>query len=224
MPAMDQWNLNDKIEYWRNDPKDEDRLRILFSPEEYDILDTVYQFEIFDRMVTERLERNHLKGSAPETFIRMEEEAEISALLKERFMRQMDILLERGTAEAWIEIMIWYSLLEEKKFIVEDYWEFPALRAMIDIFMKELNAFLEKGGTGWISVLSLHNMQELTDSYFKVIFLCRRIEYGVEPVEEIIEYIEKKQFSDIFIRAIIQAAQIFNEEKVIKAIEEWCWK
>ena len=57
-----------------------------------------------------------------------------------------------------------------------------------------------------------------------MIFLCRRIEYGVEPTGEIIEYIEKKQFSDLFIRGIIQAAQIFNEEKVIKEIEERCWK
>ncbi len=224
MSDIDQWNLNDKIQYWKKDPGDKDSMRVLFSSEEYDILDAVYQFEIFDRAVTERLEKAKLTGSISETFIRVEEEAEISVLLKERFMRQMDILLEKGTAEAWIEIMIWYSLLEEEKLIVEDFWEFPALRTMIDIFMKELNVFLEKGGASRISILSLHNMQELTDAYFKVIFLCRRIEYGVEPVDEIIEYIEKKQFSDTFIRAIIQTAQIFNEEKVISIIEEWCWK
>lgn len=224
MPSIDQWNLNDKIQYWKQNPEDKDRLRILFSTEEYDILDTVHQFEIFDRMVTEKLEENNLAGSISETFIRVEEEAEISALLKKRLMRQMDILLARGTAEAWVEIMIWYSLLEEKKMIIEDYWEFPAVREMINIFMKELNAFLEKGGKGRISVLSLGSVQELTDAYFKVIFLCRRIEYGVEPTGEIIEYIEKKQFSDLFIRGIIQAAQIFNEEKVIKEIEERCWK
>lgn len=223
MSDIAQWNLNDKIQYWKSNPEDRGRLRTLFSPEEYDILDTVRQFESFDCMVMEKLERENLIGSISETFIRVEEEAEISALLKSRVMHQMDILLGRGTAEAWIEIMIWYSLLEEKKLIVEDYWEFPALRAMIDIFMKELNAFLENGETHRISILSLHSMQELTDAYFKIIFLCRRIEYGVEPVEEIMEYIERERFSDIFIRGIIQAAQIFNEEKVIKTIEEWCW-
>ena len=67
-------------------------------------------------------------------------------------------------------------------------------------------------------------MQELTDAYFKVIFLCRRLEYGVEPEEEIMEYIQKMKFSDVVIHSIISEAQIFNKEKVLKAIEERCWK
>ena len=84
-------------------------------------------------------------------------------------MEQLNFLLAQGTVEAWMDIIIWYSVLEEKKFIVEDYWEFPALRAIIEIFMKELKAFLEMGGAFQISILSLRSIQELTDAYFKVI-------------------------------------------------------
>ena len=65
-------------------------------------------------------------------------------------------------------------------------------------------------------------MQELTDAYLKTIFLCRRIEYGIEPMDEIIEYAESKKLSMVFIHGIIDKAQIYNKEKVIKAIEDWC--
>lgn len=218
-----QWKLNDKIQYWKNRPDDEEMMEALFSKEERSILNTIRQFEEYDDLITQKLETDHKIGSIAEIFIRVEAETEISALLKEQFMCQIDVLLAKGMAEAWMEIMIWYSLLEEKKFIIEDYWEFPVLRTMIDIFIQELNAFLSEGQANTISILSLHNMQELTENYFRVIFLCRRIEYGVDSADEIMEYIGKKEFSPVFIRGIIQTAQIFNKEKVIRTIEEWCW-
>lgn len=214
-------DLNERLQYWRQKPKDEGVLEHFFMPEERGILRTICQFEAFDDLVTRKIEEDGERNSAIEAFIRAEQEAEISFLLKEQFMCQMDILLSKGTVEAWLEIMIWYSLLEEKKMILEDFWEFPALRAVIDIFMKELDAFVEKRESR-ISVLTFHNMQELTDVYLKIIFLCRRIEYGVEPMDEIIGYMENKKLSMVFIHGIIDTAQIYGKEKVIKAIEEWC--
>ncbi len=196
-------------------------LEHFFLPEEREVLRTICQLETLDCLVTRKIEKDAERNSAVEAFIRAEQEAEISFLLKEQFMHQMDILLSKGTVEAWLEIMIWYSLLEEKKMLVEDFWEFPALRAVIDIFMRELGAFVEER-VDRISVLSLHNMQELTDAYLKTIFLCRRIEYGVEPMDEIIGYMENKKLSMVFIHGIVDTAQIYNKEKVIKAIEEWC--
>lgn len=196
-------------------------LEHFFLPEEREVLRTICQLETLDCLVTRKIEKDAERNSAVEAFIRAEQEAEISFLLKEQFMHQMDILLSKGTVEAWLEIMIWYSLLEEKKMLVEDFWEFPVLRAVIDIFMRELGAFVEER-VDRISVLSLHNMQELTDAYLKTIFLCRRIEYGVEPMDEIIGYMENKKLSMVFIHGIVDMAQIYNKEKVIKAIEEWC--
>lgn len=219
---MDQMNLSDRIQCWKKDPEDEEMLQKVFSSEERNILNIIHRFEILDSSVTREIEERGETGNDTETFIRVEREAEISSLLKEYFMEQMDSLLAKGAAEAWLDIIIWYSLLEEKKIILDDYWEFPALRTMIDIFVKELNVFLKEGNR--ISVLALHNMQELTDAYFETIFLCRRIEYGVEPVDGIIEYIEQKKFSSVFIHGIVDVAQIYNKEKVMKAIEEWCWK
>lgn len=213
-------DLNEKLQYWRQRPKDEGILEHLFLPEEKEILRTICRFEALDHLITQKIEADGEKNSAVEAFIRAEQEKEISFLLKGQFMRQMDILLSKGTVEAWLEIMIWYSLLEEKKILVEDFWEFPAMRAVIDIFMKELDAFIGKR-EGRISVLTFHNMQELTDAYLKTIFLCRRIEYGIEPMDEIIEYAESKKLSMVFIHGIIDKAQIYNKEKVIKAIEDW---
>ncbi len=224
MQDKNQWNLNDKMQYWKEHPDDEGMLGVLFSQTECRILDTFRQFETFDELITQKLKRAHLDGSVAETFIRVEEEAELSFRLKGYFIEQMDFLLAKGTPEAWMDIMIWYSLLEERKFIIQDYWEFPALRKMIDVFMKELNAFLARGKTFHISILSLHSMEELMDAYFRVIFLCRRVEYGIEPMKEIVEYIKKKKFSDVFISGIIEKAQIYNEGKVIKMIEEQCWR
>lgn len=219
---MEQMNLSDRIQYWREEPENEKALQMMFTLEERNILNTIYEFEVLDSFVTQEIEARGERGSVTETFIRVEREAEISSLLKEHFMKQMDLLLSKGTAEAWLEIIIWYSLLEEKKLILDDYWEFPTLRIMIDIFVKELNVFFEEGKQ--ISVLALHNMQELTDAYFHTLFLCRRIEYGVEPVDEIIRYVEQKRFSSAYIHGIVDAAQIYDKEKVIETIEEWCWK
>ena len=224
MPDKNQWELSNKIEYWKERPDEREVLAELFSPTEYRILETIRQFEMLDGLVTKKLKAVGTAGQVEETFIRAEEEAGISALLKKYVMEQLDFLLAQGTVEAWMDIAIWYFLLKEKKYIVEDYWEFPALEAMIEVFMKELKAFLQIGGAFHISILSLRSMQELTDAYFKVIFLCRRLEYGVEPEEEIMEYIQKMKFSDVVIHSIISEAQIFNKEKVLKAIEERCWK
>ena len=153
MPDNMQWDLSDKIEYWKKRPDDKGVLMELFSPTEYHILEIIRQFEILDGLVTQKLTESDKIGKVEETFIRAEEEAEISALLKKYVMEQLDFLLAQGTVEAWMDIIIWYSVLEEKKFIVEDYWEFPALRAMIEIFMKELKAFLEMGELDVLSKL-----------------------------------------------------------------------
>lgn len=106
--------------------------------------------------------------------------------------------------------------------VVEDFWEFYVLHAMIRIFVDEVNSVIAENGQ--ISMLSLHSMQELTDSYFKTLFLLRRIEYEIEPMEEIKEYIDDRKLSRYFIEGIIRETRIFNADKVKKKMEELCWK
>lgn len=221
MGDRNQWNLNDKIQYWKEQPDDKETLTSLFSPMEYDILETIGRFEILDKYVTSELAKECKEESVEGVFIKVEQEAEISLLLKKSFMRQMDFLLAKGSTEAWMEIIIWYSLLEEREFIIHDYWEFSVLNIMIYTFVKELNAFLDRGEVFRISILSLHDMEELIDTCFRVIFLCRRVEYGIEPMKEIVEFIKAKKLSDVFVSGIVEKAQIYNKDKVIKTIEEW---
>ena len=218
MHSVRKMNLNDKICLWKEHPEDEEQLRGLFIAEEWDILNIIHKFEIF-RNVMEEEENIRCRQDNMTVFIQAEKEMEISFELKEKFLSRIGVLLATKTVEAWLEIIIWYSLLAEKKLIIEDFWEFPVLRIMIDIFVKELNAFLEKGNS--ISILSLNCMQKLTDVYFKTVFLCRRIEFGIEPVKEIGEYIKEKNFSFAFIESIVYEAQIFNKEKVMEAVKGW---
>lgn len=211
-------NLNDKIGCWKEHPEEEAMLCSLFLPEEMDILHTIDQFEITREAMQSEEEIRRIQDHT-EVFVRAEREAVISFQLKKQFFTRIDALLATETAEAWLDIIVWYSLLLEKKLIIEDFWEFPVLRIMIDIFVKELNAFLKKGDV--ISILSLHSMQELTDAYFRTVFLCRRIEYGIEPMEEIRGYIQEKGFSFIVVEGIVHEAQIFNKKKVMEAVEGW---
>ena len=46
----------------------------------------------------------------------------------------------------------------------------------------------------------------------------------LNPKKKLWTIIQKMKFSDVFIRGIISAAQIYNKEKVIRVIEERCWK
>jgi len=96
------------------------------------------------------------------------------------------------------------------------------LKLMLDIFVAELKEFYGNGSS--ISVLAFHSMSELSEVYFTTIFLLRRIEYEVEPVDEIIRHIEEYKLSPIYIMYIVQEAKINDKDKVIKTVENWCWK
>lgn len=70
-----------------------------------------------------------------------------------------------------------------------------------------------------ISVMQFHDMEEMLETYYRTIFLCRRIEYGIGPENELINYICKKKLSYIYVMYILEKEQIDNKEKVKKKIE-----
>ncbi|MCI9109394.1 MAG: hypothetical protein HFI00_14615 [Lachnospiraceae bacterium] len=238
---MGGMSLGERIEQWLKSAKDGGAIQVFFTELECDILNTMSKFERIRSKRIEEREKKDLHGgekskagggvyvyagvtyaSVDEAFVDIDSERDINFLLKELVIRQMNILLSQGKIEAWWEIMIWYSMLQEKKMVVEDFWEFYVLHAMIRIFVDEVNSVIAENGQ--ISMLSLHSMQELTDSYFKTLFLLRRIEYEIEPMEEIKEYIDDRKLSRYFIEGIIRETRIFNADKVKKKMEELCWK
>ncbi len=219
MADIDCMKLNDRIHCWMRNIEDEEILQT-FSADERNILNTIYQYRLLDNALTQELEEDGRQKDSSDIFIKLEKESGISMQLKEQFMNEINRLMSKSRVEAWMDIMAWYSLLKESKCVY--FWEFSILKIVIDIFVKEVNSPWEKEGQ--LSVLSLHNMQELTNVYFKVVFLCRRIEFGVEPVDEIIDYINIRNLSHTFIQGIVEAAWIFDKKKVMKTIEERCWK
>lgn len=211
--------LNDRIHCWMRNTEDKEILQS-FSEDERNMLSTICKYKMLDDVITQKTEGDGKQEDIPNILFKLEKESEISLQLKEQFICKVNTLMSKGTIEAWMEIMAWYSLSKETR--CRYFWEFSILRKMIDIFVKEINSSWEEEGQ--LSVLSLHNMEELTDVYFKVVFLCRRIEFGVEPVSEIIDYIKRKKFSHAFIQGVVQEAWIFDKEKVMKTIEGLCWK
>lgn len=219
MSEKDCMKLNDRIHCWMRNTENQEILQT-FSADERNILNTIYRYKVIDDAITRKLEEDGKQKDPSNIFLKLELESEISMQLKEQFICQINMLMSKGMVEAWMDIMAWYSLLKESKCVF--FWEFSILKTMIDVFVKEINSPWEEEGQ--ISVLSLRNMQELTNVYFKVVFLCRRIEFGVEPVNEIIDYINNKKLSYTFIQGIVEAAWIFDKKKVMKIIEERCWK
>lgn len=223
MEKKDNGKLLDRIEYYLEHPADERKASMMFSAEEQNILHTIREFEkLRYEMKWENKKPVSKEDNArfiDEIFRKKEKERDISFRLKKGFTDWIDILLKEGGIEAWIDILIWYRLLKEKNLIVDKFWEFPILGTMLKAFIEELRRFDDCGSA--ISILAVHSLEELTDIYFHLVFLLRRVEYQVEPKDEILDYLVKKRISLTIVDVVLEDARIFDEEKVKRTIIGW---
>lgn len=210
-------SLVDKLGYYIEHIEDRDDWCGMFSVEEINILDIVYDFNKQRAVMGQESEVAGIEAILQ----RVEQEKSVSFQLKEAVLKQINILLSKKSIEAWHEILTWYQWLNANQ-LIHRFWEFHMLKLMLDIFVAELKEFYGNGS--YISVLDLHSMAELSEVYVTTIFLLRRIEYEVEPVDEIIRHIEEYKLSPIYIMYIVQESKINDKEKVIKTVESWCWK
>ena len=70
-------------------------------------------------------------------------------------------------------------------------------------------------------LLTVHSLEELTDVYFHLVFLLRRVEYELEPADEILDYLIEKKISLTVTDVVLDDARIFDEEKVRRTIIGW---
>ncbi len=214
----------DRIEYLFEHPEDEDSLYAMFSLEERNILRTIQEFEQM-RKCTEGQEkiRNDKERDVDKfterVFREREKERDISFQLKEEIIEQINQLLKKGKTEDWLDILAWYQLLKGKNLIINKFWEFPVLSTMLKAFKKELVLYCSEGSP--ISVLALHTLNELTDSYFEIVFMLRRIEYDVEPINELEYYMLKEKLSLSVVKTVLEEARIFDKRKVQRIIDNW---
>lgn len=210
----------DKIEYYIDNPNDEEYFNTMFTAQERDILRGIRDFERNRYMMRmEEMSSSDRSRAAEEVFRSMEQEREISFWLKERIDAHMNFLLGEERIDAWVEVLTWYRLLDGKGIIVNRFWEFPILGTMLKAFMRELDLHYRKGSP--ISILNIHNMEELTETYFKIVFLLRRIEYDVEPADESLCELAERKISPAAVKAVLEDARISHREKVRKVIEDW---
>ena len=204
----DKSSLIDKIEYYMEYPGDESTLKNIFTEEELDILYTMSEFERMEAEVPQKRGRD--ASEEVEIFLTgVDREKEISFRLKQKFMYQMDILLGKGSIEAWIEITAWYHLLKNKKLIIESFWEFPVLENMLKIFKEEA----QNMENSEISILGIRNMKELTEVYFRMVFMIRRMAYGAEVTDEILDYVVGRKLFPVFIKVMAEDSKIEIQDR-----------
>ncbi len=211
----DKSNLIDKIKYYVENPEEESTLKCIFSQEERDILDAARELEQLKMTAPEEKPQN--ESEEVEIFLAgVDREKEANLRLKQRFMRQMDILLGRGEPTAWLEIMTWYQVMKKKGLMVNVYWEFPILKNMIKIFKEEMQNVSNKE----IYVLAIHNMKELTEIYFRMVFMVRRMAYGLNVTDEILDYLTGRQLFPVFLRVLGEDnhIEIPDKENLLKGL------
>jgi hypothetical protein len=220
--------LIDKIEYFMKHPEDEHSFCTMFSKEERDIWKTIREFEQIrstmepDKTRDARAQMGRGINVTERIFQKREQEREISFRLKRQLINQINGLLKQGKAEAWLDILAWYQLLKGKGFIIDKFWEFPVLEIMLEAFQEEWKLHYREGAP--ISLLSLRTMKELTDRYFTVVFTLRRIEYDVEPLDDLLYCLLEREVSLLVIGTILERARIFDKKKVRTAIDSWVGK
>lgn len=211
----DKSNLIDKIKYYVENPEEESTLKCIFSQEERDILDAARELEQLKMTAPEEKPQN--ESEEVEIFLAgVDREKEANLRLKQRFMRQMDILLGRGEPTAWLEIMTWYQVMKKKGLMVNVYWEFPILKNMIKIFKEEMQNVSNKE----IYVLAIHNMKELTEIYFRMVFMVRRMAYGLNVTDEILDYLTGRQLFPVFLKVLGEDnhIEIPDKENLLKGL------
>ncbi len=227
MGSREKRALIDRLEYYMGHPEDEKSLAAMFTEEEMNILHTVKEFErLRGIMEYEYAESRNGGADNPayieEVFERRERERDVSFRLKGHFVCQTDLLLGGGLAENWLQVLTWYRLLKGRDLIVNRFWEFPVLETMLQAFLEELKLFYTEGQA--ISVLAMHSLEEITGTYFDIVFLLRRIEYGVEPMDGIVSYLSGKGLSLTVVEAVLEDARIFDKRKVKNVLEGWFGK
>ncbi len=210
-------DLIDKIGYYMENPTDEVTLKNIFSPEERDILVSMSKFEN-SKLGSPRKEGKDINEKVEFFWEEVDSEREFNFDLKNKVMRQLDILLGKGSVEAWMEIITWYRVLANKGLVVYKFWEFPVLENMINIFQEEVkNARNEE-----IFILAIHNMEELTEVYFRMVFLLRRMAYGEEVTDELVAYLTGKKLFPIFVKVLGEkrGIEIYDWENIMTTLSE----
>ena len=70
-------------------------------------------------------------------------------------------------------------------------------------------------------VIYRDNINHESKTYYKIVFLLRRIEYDVEPKDEILYFMAEKKLSLTVIETILHNSQIYNIKKIERALESW---
>lgn len=206
-------SLIEKIEYTMNYPEDETVLRNMFQPSEWEVLLAMKAYKECLREYTQVTTGE--KESMESQLERLDAEKEAILYLREKMLVQLDVLLEVGTVASWCDILVWYRFVIQEK-LATRFWEFYILKIVLDIFIEECNKGVEASGLGF------HSIKELNEIYYRTVFLLRRIEYELEPIDEIRAYVGEKKLSSIFVLGVLKEAQIYDKNKVRQAIKGWC--
>ena len=152
-------------------------------------------------------------------FAGMESERELSFRLKELLMEYINGLLALQTEDGWREIVLWNKRHECRR-LCNRFWQFYLLQKVTAIFSEEMLQYYENGEIP--SIVQFRSFEELSESYFHLLLLVRRLNYDVSTEEktDIVRYIMEKKISGIFIRHVIEQNQIEDKEKVYKHLEE----
>lgn len=210
-----EMDLIDKLAAWMDGRSTEG----LFSAEERQLLETIEEFEAIRRQ-GQAAERNSAGGrDANAVFRTLEREKEISLRLKSVLFSHMDHLLAKRSIEGWVEVMAWYNFVEGRR-LMEQFWEFYILKILIGIYAEEWKVFSQGGAP--VCMLQFGSTAELTEGYFRVLFLLRRLEYGIEPQDEIADYMRDRGLSLIYIDKVVERSQIREKETVKAAVRGLC--
>lgn len=216
--VMGMRNLMEKIEYCLEHPMEENVLKEMFSDTEWNILSAMRSYKqrqsemnaVFSQEKYASLSKMELDLE------KMDYEKEAILHLKKSVIIQLDILLAAGTIEAWCEMLIWYKFIIQEK-LPQRFFEFYVLKIVLDVFVQECNC----REFNFLSAMQMHSMKEVQNAFFRTVFMLRRIEYDIEPLEEVCDYIRNRGFSDIYLLQVLKEGQINNKDKVRKAIESW---
>lgn len=152
-------------------------------------------------------------------FVEMESERLLSFRLKDLLMEYINSLLALQTEDGWREIVLWNKRHECRR-LCNRFWQFYLLQKVTAIFSEEMLQYYENGETP--SIVQFRSFEELSECYFHLLLLVRRLNYDVstEEMTDIVHYIMENKISGIFMRHVIEQNQVEDKEKVYQRLEE----
>ena len=207
-----EMTLLEKIEYVESVAQ-KDVCRELFEASEWQILSAVWEYKAFSEQFKDMEQGNDVD----KYLYKMDCEKQYLLNIKVAMEAQIDKILSEQNVDRWFDLLVWHKMVLPSA-LKKRFWEFYVLEIVLIIFIAECKQ-CEKNGMP-ISVIKFQSMQDLLDCYFKTIFLLRRVEYEIEPVNEIIDHVKGRGLSSIYVKKILEAAQIYEKAKVIKKLEE----